>query len=353
MTNKNEPNFAILRIKKLKSRAQISNASKHNTRQINVTNANQDKDIKLLDGREDALSRLDFIFENINVKTKKDSVLAIEYVMSFSPEQTKNIDVDDWARDNIDWINRRHGKDRILQAVLHLDETTPHLHILVTPIVENTIDRRIKDPEKIKNAPKYKLNCKKFTGSPKLLSHMQDSYSAAMAIHGLERGIINSKAKHQDIKEFYADINKNIKQVENELDDILTAEPNLLNRKKWVKLVKDKIIELAHSAYLIKNKEKELDKRERSNSILNNKLNNIIKKFNFDINKELEPQLDDIINTAVNKKTFDLQIENNNINRQINEIPELIKQNEFLKKQLNHRIKEVRQLNNEIGLSHS
>ena len=52
--------------------------------------------------------------------------------------------VDEWCRDNIDWLPKTHGSDNIVSAVLHLDEATPHIPATGVPIF--TCERRkVKD----------------------------------------------------------------------------------------------------------------------------------------------------------------------------------------------------------------
>lgn len=54
--------------------------------------------------------------------------------------------LDEWCKDNIEWLQDTFGKDNIVSAVLHLDEKTPHIHATVVPIV--TGERRKKHKKK-------------------------------------------------------------------------------------------------------------------------------------------------------------------------------------------------------------
>lgn len=33
-----------------------------------------------------------------------------------------------WCADNLDWLRKTYGEDNVVSAVLHMDETTPHIH---------------------------------------------------------------------------------------------------------------------------------------------------------------------------------------------------------------------------------
>ena len=60
-----------------------------------------------------------------------------------------------------------------------------------------------------------KLNAKHFTGGKKVLSQLQTDFAQDVGQrHGLERGIEGSQAKHQTVKEFYAQVNQPIKEVQ-------------------------------------------------------------------------------------------------------------------------------------------
>ena len=73
----------------------------------------------------------------------------------------------------------------------------PHLAVYVVPLKDG------------------KLNAKHFTGGKKVLSQLQTDFAKDVGQrHGLERGIEGSQAKHQTIKEFYAQVNQPIKEVQ-------------------------------------------------------------------------------------------------------------------------------------------
>ena len=49
-------------------------------------------------------------------------------------EQTGRLD--EWCKDNIDWLHKTFGADNVVSAVLHMDEETPHIHATIVPIVQ-------------------------------------------------------------------------------------------------------------------------------------------------------------------------------------------------------------------------
>ncbi len=72
-------------------------------------------------------------------KIGKNQVRAVRIMLSGSRDDMKRIEqagkLDDWGRDNLDWLKKTYGAENIVSAVLHLDETTPHIHATMIPIV--------------------------------------------------------------------------------------------------------------------------------------------------------------------------------------------------------------------------
>lgn len=125
-------------------------------------------------------------------KRRKDAVLAVEYLITGSPEamHAKSREQQDaYFDDALKWLQERHGKENVVYAGVHRDETTPHMYAYVVPL----------DPDS------GRLNAKRWLGGSKALNAMQTDFAERVGQnHGLERGIEGSKAKHQSIKRHYA-----------------------------------------------------------------------------------------------------------------------------------------------------
>ena len=74
----------------------------------------------------------------------------------------------------------------VVSAVLHLDEKTPHLSVMIVPLVDGKLNARAL----------WHRSC----------SIIQDMAGDVGGAHGLQRGQRGSKARHQDVKRFYAEI---------------------------------------------------------------------------------------------------------------------------------------------------
>lgn len=128
-------------------------------------------------------------------KIRKNAVLAVEMLYTASPEYFRPSSPESaghWERDRLErwqeatmsYLSDRWG-DRLASATLHLDESTPHIHAIVVPL-----DQR------------GKLNCRDVFNRAALIDN-QSSYASALQHLGLLRGLEGSKAKHEDIKQYY------------------------------------------------------------------------------------------------------------------------------------------------------
>ena len=122
---------------------------------------------------------------------RKDAVKSLSLVMTGSHEQMKNLEesgkLGDWVKANQKYLSEKYGEKNIVSLALHMDERTPHLHAVVVPL---THDGR--------------LSAKEVVGNREDLRLQQTEYGKRMEKFGLSRGLENSPAHHEDVKEYYA-----------------------------------------------------------------------------------------------------------------------------------------------------
>lgn len=189
------PAFAIMRCTKIKTLAQAAGSFRHTFREQNTPNADADLTPKnehfAAHSTDEAMGRLR---TNLPTKRRKDAVLAVEYMMTASPEWFAN--ADEAARTAFfdasrAWLADKYGEGNIIACTVHNDETTPHMAAYVTPIT-----------------PDGRLAAKNFIGGHQKLSADQTSYAATVEHLGLRRGLKGSKAQHRTIKRYYELINR-------------------------------------------------------------------------------------------------------------------------------------------------
>lgn len=155
--------------------------------------------------------------KNGKVKTRvqdNSSVLCLEFVAGASPaylEKMNRKTLKKFGDDVVDFFNSEFGEHNVASAVMHLDEQSPHLHVHVVPLTEDG-----------------RLTAKQWLGGIQKCRELQQRYEDHMNErgHNLTR-TAGSKAKHQDIAEFYNVINKS-----KEKQNAFSPFANIINANK-------------------------------------------------------------------------------------------------------------------------
>lgn len=138
---------------------------------------------------------------------RKDAVLINEWIISSDRDFFKDLsqeEIKNFFSSAKDYFAENFGEENIRYAIVHLDETTPHMHVGFVPIIENSLSAK-------------KLIDRKF------LMEVQDQLPAYLKNLGfdIQRGIKGSKRKHKDTKELKKELDR---EVENKYKDINAIE---------------------------------------------------------------------------------------------------------------------------------
>mgnify|MGYP002792109021 CR=1 FL=1 len=179
-------------------------------------------------------------------KIGTNQVRVIRVMLTGSHDAMKRIEEEgrlpEWCADNLAWLRETFGAENVVSAVVHRDESTPHIHAAVVPIV--TGERRKartaasetpgKRHYRTKSAARPRL-CADDVMSRVRLKQYQDSYAAAMSKYGLERGIDGSEARHVTTQEFYRQAIAQQQDLQENIDALLRLEEQ---KRKAVELLK-------------------------------------------------------------------------------------------------------------------
>lgn len=188
-------------------------------------------------------SELNKIKDNSGRKIRSDAVVAIEYVMTASPEffpedeEQKTQKAKQFSQIARDWIKETYPEGKIIAAQIHMDELTPHLSIFVTPTVTKEIKNKSGSTQTL-----LTLDAKNFLGGRQKLSEQQDAFSRAVSGLGLKRGLRGSKATHQSVNRFYGDLMK-FEGPQKSIENLYLAEVNKLDKRMIGG--KDDLVEIA------------------------------------------------------------------------------------------------------------
>lgn len=177
------PRSCIIRVQKIK-RGQLGAVRTHNER-LTDKHSNPDIDVSLSSQnislvRPDSLATAVMGIVN-EAQTKqqrqirKDAPVAIEYVVTASAEELAKWDDEkrgQYFADALDFLKKRHGAENVVSAEIHVDESTPHMHVVAVPIDLKT----------------GRLTCKPFTTRDQLRALQSDFAREVGEAFGLQRG---------------------------------------------------------------------------------------------------------------------------------------------------------------------
>lgn len=204
--------FCIMRTEKRK-RTDIGGIQRENTRTATEYNNKVAPGMDALNVNliqsNDWMQDIQAEIDRVGAKTRANSVLALDTLYTASSEffQGKtNGENDTFFRDCLKFHERHFG--HIISAVIHYDETTPHLHVISVPLTQDG-----------------RLSARDVIGNKAKMSKAQDEFFEQVGkSYGLERGIHmdgQEKKKHISAQEHeLREIRQKIARGQEELEAI-------------------------------------------------------------------------------------------------------------------------------------
>jgi hypothetical protein len=182
--------------------------------------------------------------------------------------------LNEWCRDNMDYLKKTFGKENLVAATLHMDETSPHIHASVVPIVRGERRKKKSNKKQPEETPKRQYK-KKDPNKPRLcaddvmarnkLTEYQDTYAEAMQKYGLERGIKGSEARHITATEYHRNLALETKDLQTNIDLLFAEEDAKRKRIEELRQHEQEAKQKSLQAEKLKQqKESELKKTEES-----------------------------------------------------------------------------------------
>lgn len=314
--------YAIIRNAKYKSE-NLKGIYRHNERRnTNYSNKNIDKEKSYLNY---SLKSPQLTYEkefqrirkeyNLKGQVKTVSNIVCEYIITSDKTFFETIGEDETRR----YFETAYkfvceykdlGEQYILSAKVHMDEETPHMHLVFIPIV-HTKDK--------KGNAINKIACSEFWKAKDSYRQLQDAFYNYMVAYNfeLERGNPSEKV-HLSVEDY-----KNITNFEESktlLQDIKTELPEVpdISNFRWTIKNRDEKIQ----EQIIKPKDKAIQELQEQNTLLTMALNRQIKTVDKAIKyeKDIKPILDE--NAELKEKCENLE---NNYNSRLQEETRQIK----------------------------
>ena len=325
--------YAVLHLDKAKGAD--SGMSAHIERTIHPKNADPTRThlnrelIQFPDGVTNRTQAIQHRLDTAGLKRKiaNNQVRAIRILLTGTHEDMmqieKNGKLEDWCQDNIEWLRKTYGIDNVVSVVLHMDESTPHLHATVVPIVQTERQRKKKEQEVKrtyrKKSPAPRL-CADDVMSRANLKRYQNTYAEVMQKYGLQRGIEGSEAQHISTHEYYRSLMAQGKDIQEDVEALLKqkgqAEQELskIKSEKKTEELKNTAAQTATTALkginslLSSNKISKLEKEnERLQGVIS-KRDDQIKELQSDAEKQKEWHAEDMRYTKLQmQKTINEQ----------------------------------------------
>ena len=221
----NKAQHAILRFAKYKGPT-ISRIEAHNERTKETYASNPDIKTELSkynfhpvipEGKYRDISNQ--IIRNAGCRVRKDSVTAVEVLITASPEffeKKSRKEIREFFSYAVEFMKSKQNPDTYISAVVHVDEKTPHMHLCFVPIT-----------------PDGRLSAKEIVGNKKKLTQWQDDFWSYMVkfYPDLERGESASKTGRTHIPPRLFKEAVHLNQQKDMLLELL-ADINPLNAKK-------------------------------------------------------------------------------------------------------------------------
>lgn len=237
--------YSVFRIQGIKTTGDLVGISKHNKDRVSHTNQDIDtsksKDNIILIECNNYNSKFNDIVApmkqehtermktmradriktfNQHINSSKNDV-AFEMVFTSDNEFFDGLnrnDIKRWAEKSLDFVTKDLGIERrnILHAIVHMDEKTPHLHVVAVPLVKTYNKKQNKDV--------WSISRRQYINGKSQLSKAQDIYNQRMNESGykLDRGEKGSSKEHTTKAQYIDRLlseNKELKRQNKELRD--------------------------------------------------------------------------------------------------------------------------------------
>lgn len=271
--------YAIIRNVKYK-RANLTLAYRHNERKnSHYSNKDIDKSRTHLNYHlKEPMQSYEKEFErirkehNLKGQIKDVSNIACEYIITSGKEFFEQIGEEETKRyfkTAYDCVceYKDLGEQNILSAVVHMDEETPHMHLVFIPVV-HTLNKQGQEIDKIA--------CSEFWKAKDSYRKLQDAYYEYMKNHhfDIERGAESDRV-HLSVKD-YKEVT-NFEKTEKVLKDTLLELPETPNVKDFKKLMLNRDEKIQNE--IIKSRDDLIQELYKDNMALHKELSKKSKLF--------------------------------------------------------------------------
>lgn len=190
--------YAVVHMMKIKQGA-VGGIQSHNNREhepktnpdVDMSRSGENYDIvQCQNYRAEIRQKLSNLVESKKA-VRKDAVVVCNFIVTSDNQTMTEMGAEKrraFFEDAVQWFAARYGQDRILNATVHMDETTPHLHIGVVPITQDG-----------------RLSAKAIFTKAEMKAIQTEFARDVGEKYGLERGVEGSERSHLSEMRFKAE----------------------------------------------------------------------------------------------------------------------------------------------------
>ena len=164
---------------------------------------------------------------------RKNTNVAIEYVLAISDQEAwTNYNPSGWFAKCEEWLEERHGKGSVVAMSEHFDESNPHCHFIVVPLITKEVKWKNSKGSGMKE--ETRIDTRSYTGGGDLLTKLQTEYFEFCKMHEAAFGVpIYRGTKAEDQTRVYTQqTNHEIGKLRKEVDLLKNNDDALT---QWVK----------------------------------------------------------------------------------------------------------------------
>lgn len=186
--------YAVVHMMKIKTGG-LRGIQSHNNREkpprtnpdIDKTRTVENYDLIVCDNYRQTVKNTISTFAEKTRTVRKDAVVCCNFIVTSDQQTMKAMSPEKqraFFEESVKWFGDRYGEENIVNATVHMDETTPHLHIGIVPIIEGRL-------------------CAKDLFNKREMSAIQTDFVRDVgAAYGLERGKEGSERTHLSEQRF-------------------------------------------------------------------------------------------------------------------------------------------------------
>jgi hypothetical protein len=187
--------YGLIRVREL-GRSELKATQTHNAREYdelglkrpdNIDFAKTDANYVRYETGNSIQESIDARIKSAGVKERSNSVVAIEFVVGASKDFYDAYSASGHFSNCEKWLKQKYGAENVVARTDHYDESNPHAHFIVVPIVKKEVKWKNSIGEGVKK--QNTLSARDLTGNKQMLKDLQQAYFDFIQPYGKAYGV--------------------------------------------------------------------------------------------------------------------------------------------------------------------